>query len=156
MSVHIGLLADHPELLLPLALAYEREWPEWYGLHGDATTDLRDRSRRVGLPVGFVVVEDDTVIGALAISATAVASHAHLSPWIVGFWVKASRRNRGIGAQLLASACGHARREGIVRLYAATAAASSLFMRQGWSPIGEGTSDLGGKTAIFCKTLTEP
>ena len=149
--VRIVLLADHPEMLTPLAAAYEREWPEWYGIRGDAMTDLRERTRRIGLPVGLVALEGDTVIGALAIAERSVSSHAHLSPWIVGFWVEPSRRNRGIGAQLLAAACDHAHQEDIARLYAATAAAVGLFTREGWSVIDRGTSDLGAKTTIFSK-----
>jgi hypothetical protein len=65
MNVRIGLLADHPELLASLAAAYEREWPDWYGVHGDAMTDLRERSRRTGLPVGFAAFERDSVVGAV-------------------------------------------------------------------------------------------
>jgi GNAT superfamily N-acetyltransferase len=155
MSIRVGLLIDNPGVLMPLARAYEREWPEWYGIHGDALADLQERSRRAGLPVGLVALEGDAVVGALAIAEKSVPSHAHLSPWIVGFWVEASRRNRGIGAELLASACGHARLSGIARLYAATAASSALFIRQGWSAIGEGTSDLGGTTKLFSRTLTD-
>ena len=156
MSVRIGLLADHPDLLVPLAAAYERESPEWYGIRGDAMADLRERSRRTGLPVGLVALEEDTVVGALAIAARPTPSHPHLSPWIVGFWVEPSRRNRGIGARLLAAACNHARRDGIVRLYAATATASRLFVCEGWTVIDTGTTHLGTTTNIFSKTLAPP
>jgi GNAT superfamily N-acetyltransferase len=151
VSVRIGLLADHPGVLTPLAAAYERESPEWYGVHGDAVADLRERSRRTGLPVGLVALEGETLVGALAIAARSAPSHTHLAPWIVGFWVEPSRRRRGIGGQLLAAACAHAHHEGIARLYASTAAASSLFARQGWSVIDAGTTDLGTKTNIFEK-----
>jgi GNAT superfamily N-acetyltransferase len=150
MNVRIGLLADHPEQLAPLAAAYEREWPDWYGVHGDAMTDLSERSRRTGLPVGFVAFEHDTVVGAVAIAEQSVRSHRHLSPWIVGLWVESSRRNRGIGAQLLAAACDHAKGQGIATLYAAT---STLFVREGWSMIDKGSTDRGYGVNIFAKTL---
>ena len=152
-SIRIGLLADHRDTLAPLAAAYERQWPEWYGVHGDAIEDLRARSRRTGLPVGLVALEQDVAIGALAIAETSVPTHPHLSPWLVGFWVEASRRNRGIGAQLVLSACDHARRQGIARLYVAAAAASGLFAREGWSVIDAGTTELGVTTTIFSKAL---
>ena len=153
MNVRIGLLADHPEHLAPLAAAYEREWPDWYGVHGDAMTDLRDRSRRTGLPVGFVAFEHDTVVGAVAITEQSVRSHRHLSPWIVGFWVEPLRRNRGIGGQLLSAACDHANGQGIATIYAATAGASNLFVRAGWSMIDKGSTDRGYAVDIFAKTL---
>jgi GNAT superfamily N-acetyltransferase len=153
MNLRIGLLADHPEHFAPLAAAYAREWPEWYGAHGDPMADLRERSRRTGLPVGFVALEHDTVVGAVAIAEQSVRSHRHLSPWIVGFWVEPSRRNRGIGAQLLAVACDHAKEQDIATLYAATAAASTLFVREGWSMIDKGSTDRGYGVNIFAKTL---
>jgi GNAT superfamily N-acetyltransferase len=153
MSVRIGLLADHPEVLTPLAAAYERESPEWYGVHGDAMADLRERSRRMGLPIGYVAIEDDSVVGALAIAARSARTHPHLSPWIVGFWVEPSCRNRGIGGQLLVAACNHARQHGISCLYAATAPASSLFAREGWTVIDQGATDLGTKTNIFSRSF---
>ena len=153
MNVRIGLLADHPEQLAPLAAAYERESPEWYGVHGDAMTDLRDRSRRTRLPVGFVAFEHDTVVGAGAITEQSVRSHRHLSPWIVGFWVEPLRRNHGIGGQLLAASCDHAKGWGIARLYAATNAASNLFLREGWSIIDKGSTDLGENVMVFAKAL---
>ena len=149
--VRVELLADHPETLAPLAAAYEREWPEWYGVHGDALTDLRERSRRTGFPVGLVAVEGDLPIGALAIAEKSVPSHLHLSPWIIGLWVEPSRRNRGIGAQLLSAACGHMREQNVARLNTASAAASRLFTREGWSVIDTGTTDLGAKVNIFSK-----
>jgi N-acetylglutamate synthase-like GNAT family acetyltransferase len=76
-----------------------------------------------------------------------------LSPWLVGFWVEASRRNRSIGAQLLAAACAHARGDGIACIYAATTDSSNLFTREGWSAIDTAASDLGVKTTVFRKAV---
>jgi GNAT superfamily N-acetyltransferase len=156
MSVRIGLLADHPHVLLPLAAAFAREWPEWYGVHGDASADLLERARRTGLPVGLVALEAGRIIGSLTIAEKSVPSHPQLSPWLIGFWVEPSRRNCGIGAQLLAASCRHAYEQGIDPLYAASAAASRLFAREGWSVIDTGTTDLGVTVNIFSKATTVP
>jgi RimJ/RimL family protein N-acetyltransferase len=153
MTVRIGLLADHPQLLVPLTAAYESEWPDWYGVHGDARTDLAERSRHAGLPIAFVAFEQDLAIGTIAIAQHSIRSHIHLSPWIIGFWVEPSHRNRGIGTDLLGVACCHAGREGISRLYAGTATASSLFVRENWSVIDTATTDLGENITVFSKTL---
>jgi N-acetylglutamate synthase-like GNAT family acetyltransferase len=67
--------------------------------------------------------------------------------------VESSRRNRGIGGELLAFACDHAKEQDIPTLYAATAAASTLFMREGWSMIDKGSTDRGCAVDIFAKTL---
>ena len=154
-GIRTVLLAEHPNALVPLAAAYQREWPEWYGAHSDALADLRERSRRVGLPKGFVALEDRLPIGAIAIAEKSVSSHAHLSPWIVGFWVEPAHRNRGVGARLLVEACSHAHGQGLHRLYAATAGASRLFMRTGWRAVDTGASGRGGSITVFCKNLLQ-
>ena len=153
MTLGVTLLVDHPDLLEPLTAAYQREWPEWYGKRGDAMHDLRERARTTGLPIGWAAVERGEAIGTVAIAETSIRSHMHLSPWIVGFWVKPSRRNQGIGARLLEAACVHARHARMGCLYAATAQATTLFIREGWSLIGVGGSDLGGETKILQKHL---
>jgi len=89
-------------------------------------------------------------VGAVAIAETPVPGQIHLSPSVVGFWVEPSHRKRGIGAQLLAASCAHARAQGIGRLYAATAAASAVFLREGWTMID--AEEPGVKTNIFSKT----
>jgi len=135
MSVHLALLADHPELLADLAASYQREWPYWYGVHGDATTDLKQRSRHTGLPICLIAVVEGRAIGALALAANAISVRPELTPCIIGFWVEPARRNRGVGAQLLKAACGHARASGVTCLYTSTETAPRLFLREGWRKI---------------------
>ncbi len=154
MTVRIALLADHPEVLAELAAALKQEWPQWYGEHGDAAADLNERSRYGGLPLGLVALEEGRAIGTLAIADRATPSHSHLTPWIVGFWVDASRRNRGIGARLLKAACAQAWTAGFEQLYVATATASRFFLREGWHRIDVGTTEGGGKVEIFSINLS--
>ncbi len=154
MSIRVVLLADHPEVLPALAAAYERESPQWYGVHGDAMTDLRERSRRNGFPIGLIALESGQAVGSLALTERSLPSHANLSPWVVGFWVEPSRRNQGIGARVLKAAAVYARGAGVECLYAATAAASPLFVREGWSKIDVGMTEGGHKVNIFALTLS--
>ena len=154
MSFRIVFLADHPEVMGALAAALEREWPDWYGQDRDALADLENRSRTSGLPLGLVALEADSAIGTLAIADRATPSHQHLTPWIVGFWVEAARRKRGIGAKLLKAACAQAWTVGYERLYVSTATASRLFLREGWHKIDIGTTHGGARVEIFSMKLT--
>ena len=149
MSVKVALLADHPEVLTDLAAAIQKEWPQWYGGYGDAAADLSERSRTTGLPLGLVALENARPVGTLAIADRATPSHAHLTPWIVGFWVDGSRRSRGIGARLLKAACAWAWTAQYEHLYAATATAAPLFLREGWHKMDVGTTEGGVRAEIF-------
>jgi GNAT superfamily N-acetyltransferase len=152
VSVHVALLADHPEVLASLAAAYQREWPKWYGVHGDAMKDLTERSRHGGLPIGFVALEEQSPVGAVALADAPLAGVGPALPSVIGFWVDPARRRHGIGSRLLMAACEHARAQGIGRLYAATVVASAVFIREGWTMV-DSADEPGVKTFIFSKTL---
>jgi len=154
MKITVALLADHPEFFDDLCLAYEREWPQWYGVRGGARSELKERIRSEGLPIGLIALENGCVVGALAIAERGTLSHEHLSPWITGLWVAPLRRHRGIGAQLLNCACERARRMGATALYASTNTASAFFVRLGWVRFDLGTTQGGDEVEIFSLALT--
>ena len=154
MSIRVALLADHPEVLPALAVALKQEWPERYGEEADAIADLEERSRNTGLPLGIVAMDEGRAVGTLAIANRATPSHSHLTPWIVGFWVDGSRRNRGIGSRLLKAACAKAWTDGFEHLYVAATASSSLFLREGWHKIDIGTTDAGTTVNIYAMRLS--
>jgi GNAT superfamily N-acetyltransferase len=131
----VVLLADRPGLIAPLAAAYEAEWPEWYGAAGpgDAEADLRERSRRDGLPLGLVLADGDELLGALALTGPTIERYAHRTPWVGGGWTRPDRRRQGLGALLLEGAVRHARRLGFPQLHVATSTAAPLIARQGWA-----------------------
>jgi len=149
--MEVVLLADRPDLMAPLAAAYQAQWPDWYGPGGpgDAQADLHLRARRESLPLGLVLVDGETVLGALAITETGVEGYEHLGPWVGGGWVQPSMRRQGLGARLLRAAVEQAGRMGIARLYVATATAGSLMARvAGWRLV-ETIAHPGGDLSLF-------
>jgi GNAT superfamily N-acetyltransferase len=152
--MEVALLADRPDLIAPLAAAYQAEWPDWYGPAGpgDAHADLHDRARREGLPLGLVLTDGDDLLGAVAITGPSIGRYAHLTPWVGGGWTRPDRRRQGLGAALLDGAVQRARAMGFKRLHVATATAPSLMQRQGWTLLETAEHD-GHALSVFVLDL---
>ena len=111
-------------------------WPEHYGPQGpgDPEADLRLRSGKSPLPVGWVAVAEQP-IGTVALSPASFGQTRDEGPWITGLVVSADCRGQGIGSQLVAKAETHARRAGFSSIFATVSRAEALFQRRGWKGI---------------------
>ena len=153
MSFEIVHLADRPELAETLADALTLEWPEWYGRIGReaAVAEMRERAQRDAIPLGLVALEDGQLVGTAALNPSSIPTHPHLTPWLGGLWVAPAARGRGLGEALVGACRAEAARLGFERLYAATATARSLFLRDGWEEMETVTLDAhpGELIAVF-------
>jgi len=153
MTIETGLLLDHPEAIEPLAALFETEWTDWYNPHGaSARTDLSERARKTGLPLGIVALRDGIAVGTCALTAASGGVVTERSPWLGGLLVDPAQRRQGIAAALLARAKVEARRLGHRRLYALTVHAIALFESQGWTMIETMPVD-GEPHAVFATTV---
>lgn len=135
MSVTISRLADRPELIDQLVLAYEAAWPGWYGPggRGDARTDLAARAAAKGLPLGLVAAEGRLAVGTCALAGESMSRSGEFGAWLVGLWVAAGHRRRGVALELVRAAGREAPRLGLRELRAGTLTAASVFERAGWT-----------------------
>lgn len=132
-SITTGLLIEHPDAIAALVDLYETEWPDWYNPRGSsARTDLGERLRRDGLPLGLVAVVDGAAVGTCALTSASGGQVTERSPWIGGLLVSPVHRRRGVGAALVRHAVAEARRLGYGRVHALTADAAPLFVGLGW------------------------
>lgn len=128
-------MCQHPELLAQVQAWIVAEWPAWYGPGGpgNAAADVAAfAASATALPVGLVIFENGTAVGAGAIKAQSIPSHAHLGPWAGAGYVLPSHRGRGLGAALLQGLVAHAQTLGHATMYCATATARTLLLRCGW------------------------
>lgn len=153
--IAIRLLAERPDLIRPLADALREEWPEWYGAqpHAQTVAEMAQRARSDAVPMGLVAVDAGRLVGAVALNASSIATHTHLTPWLGGLWVEGASRGRGVGSALVVDCREAAARLGIRRLYAATATAGGLFRRDGWRVIdtGELPAHAGELIEVFAR-----
>ena len=131
--VTVELLADRPDLLVPLARIRWREWHDHPGRE-----DLRwwiDTTRREtgrgGLPVTFVAADAaDEAAGGVGLVAVEHPELADRGPWVVGTIVHPQRRGLGIGTALMAGLRQWAAGAGFDQLWVATGRPAVEFYRR--------------------------
>lgn len=133
MTTTTALLIDHGEAITELADLLDDEWPDWYNPRGaSARADLAERMARDRLPIGIVAFADGVVAGTCALAARSGGLVTERSPWLGGLVVAPAQRGKGVGTALLKRTRLEARRLGHERVYALTATAQKLFLREGW------------------------
>ena len=138
----IARLCDRPGLIPDLVVLYQAVWPAWYGPDGpgDALSDLTERNRDAGFPMGLVALLGDQPVGVAGLAAQSFGSMAGEGPWLIGLAVDPAFRRRGCGAALVARAEAEMRGQASW-LYGTTDAAAGLLTRRGWVDLrraGEG------------------
>lgn len=149
MAIATALLIDHGETVTPLVDLLEAVWPEWYNPRGaSARADLAERMVRDHLPLGIIALVDGEVAGTCALSLRSGGLVTERGPWLGGLVVSPEQRGQGVGAALLARTLVEVRRLGHERVYALTATAQALFVREGWRLVE--TMPMAGEThAVF-------
>jgi predicted N-acetyltransferase YhbS len=137
--VRIGFLADHPELIGPLAAAHHGEWGALYGdawTADDALAELRAQGRTY--PVTLVALDTDgTLLGSVsAIPDDAPGYDDRYAPWLASLWVTPGQRGRGIGGRLVTALEDHMRRLGTPRLHLVTPEHRTWYEQRGWTWLG--------------------
>jgi GNAT superfamily N-acetyltransferase len=97
--------------------------------HHNLERDLNDKE----LPIGYVIVENCSFVGAVSLRICDLNSHQHLTPWLGGVFVHPSKRNQGIGAFLVRQAEKIAAKRGYERLYLYTHEKASWYAKLGWT-----------------------
>lgn len=109
------------------------------------TADSRDffasivaTSQREGqLPLTFVAVEGEKLVGTVGLWRCDLISRQDLYPWLAALYIDESQRGRGLGAKLQQHVIEHARALGYPQLYLYSAC-KDYYERFGWEYIGDG------------------
>lgn len=135
--MRIGYLADHREHIPRLA-----EWlhTQWGYLHENDSVErrasrLEARATRGGVPVTFVAVDGETLLGSASLVADDLETRPELTPWLASVFVAPEHRGRGVASALVQRVVEEARSSGIDRLYLWTTDQERLYARLGWEPV---------------------
>lgn len=148
--VRIAHLADHPHHLAVLAAWHQAQFGY---LNPSVTIEertqrLRASAQKGGLPVTFVAVCEDQLLGSASLLLRTV-THPHLSPWLSSVYVAPGYRDRGIGSALVRHAVQAAAGMGINKVYLFTPNSEALYSRLGWKVV-EQAEYQGHRLTIMC------
>jgi GNAT superfamily N-acetyltransferase len=132
-NIKVELLADRPDLLIPLARIRWREWgdePDRQGLQWHVDTTRRETGR-TELPITFVATDiAGQAVGGVGLAPLDLAELADRGPWVVGTIVHPEHRGHGVGTALITSLRRWATKAGIDQLWVATGGRATDFYRR--------------------------
>ena len=112
-------------------------WDEWRDLLPCVSCeafaeDLRAHTRRDGVPITFLALDDGVPVGTASLIADDLEMRPELTPWLASLYVVPARRGSGLGTLLLKHAVEAARGFGIGTLYLYTPGQEAFYRRLGW------------------------
>jgi len=137
LTVAIGYLADHAELLHVLAAWFYDEWGQ-----GDPPFNLKDfeaqfraRLHRDKLPLALVALNDGVPVATASLKMQEMETHPQYLHWLGGVYTLPEFRGQGIGSQVVEAAAVEAKRLGVEELYLYTRRNVDLYAKLGWMTI---------------------
>ncbi len=132
--MEISYLADRPDAIAGLVVAFAEEWPAYAAETGHEAIAARFREclRKDALPLALVGYEGGRLVGTVALLHDSVRSRPALGPWLAALYVAPDARGQGRGTALVRAAERTAGEIGLTGLHAGTSTARSLFERLGW------------------------
>lgn len=143
----IDLLKNHPEHLNTIVNWIYKE----FGMETSREfyKGIIDHSLTEGqLPITFVAMEDNEVIGTVGIWRSDLLSRQDLFPWFSALYVREDYRCKGIGIQLQEYALKYCKKQGFKEVYLYTDI-ENYYEKTGWEFICDGYEYSGSKIKIY-------
>lgn len=126
-------LADRPDAIPQLARWFHHEWGAVDGRPPiEIERQLCGNLGRGGVPMTWLAVEGETVIGTVSLDLHDLPGYDHLSPWLACLYVVESHRGRGIARQLVTKVMSEAQRIGLPAVYLWTWNLEAYYQSLGW------------------------
>lgn len=140
-AARIVALAEATGWLEPLAIAHHAAWHDLFGAQWTLDVvrgELRDSQGAEGVPVTWVALERDALIGSVSLLAEDAPELQHFgSPWLGNLWVDPAWRGQGWGRRLVKHAVEAAAAQQVPRLLLFTPEHAAYYLNLGWSQLAE-------------------
>ena len=127
-------LAEVPHHIPRIAEWHHAEWG--YLNPGATVADRIEKMQRYlhgnKIPVMYVAVDGEELLGTAALVESDMDSHPELTPWLASVYVNSVYRKRGIGAALVNKIAEMSARQGIAALYLFTPDQEHFYAGLGW------------------------
>lgn len=134
-------LADHPEAIPTLAAWFHDEWSRFDGRSPEQIAgQLGQNLQRDQLPITFLAMRRNEIIGTVSLDHSDLPSHDHLTPWLASLYVVPIARGFGVGTALIAHLLAFATTQKLRCIYLWTPGSSELYERLGWRVIETATA----------------
>lgn len=150
----IGLLADCPGLLGPVAGWLQQEWFAPAGHPATAAVEaLEQRLHRDCAPFALVATSGNVAVGTASVVVAAHPFEPGEALYLSSVFVEPRSRHRGVGRQLCKTAAARAFSLGAESVFLLTADRGRFYERLGWAHCGERVMSVGS-TLAFVRLMT--
>lgn len=143
----IDLLKNYPEHINTIIHWLYKE----FGLESSKEffNDIINHSLIEGrLPITFLAMEDNEVVGTVGIWRGDLLSRQDLFPWFSALYVREDYRSKGIGVKLQKYALNYCKLQGYKEIYLYTDI-KNYYERSGWEFLCSGFEYSGNKMSIY-------
>ena len=111
---------------------------QWAYLNPESSVEhrissLKDELHADGIPVTYVAVSKDTLLGSASLVPHDMHTRMDLSPWLASVFVAPEHRNRGVGSALIDHVAKEAGKLGYQTIYLFTPDREAFYKRLGWT-----------------------
>ena len=143
-------LADRPDAIPQLARWFFAEWGALDQRPVEQIAQqLRGNLNRNAVPMTWLAVDGERVIGSISLDLEDLPGFNHLTPWLACFYVDRTHRGHGTGRALLAHLLAEAQRLRIASIYLWTSNLEDFYVRQGWRRVDE--TNLSGQRVVVMR-----
>lgn len=131
--IRIVPLGDRPDAVPLLAEWFHTEWATFDGRsRAEIASQLRQNLRSDGIPITFLALREESVLGTISLDISDLPSHDHLTPWLASLYVIPEARRQGIAAALICHLLAFAHAHALPRIHLWTPGSTALYEKLGW------------------------
>lgn len=136
-SPKLCLLKHYPEHIPEIAKWHYLEWGALFPQKSEAdfASDLAATLNEAALPLSWVLLLEQQVVGTASILLQDMQTNRDLSPWLANIYLAPAARGKGLGKWLVQQVMLQAQQLGLTKLYLFTEDKPEFYQQLGWQPL---------------------